>query len=525
MYKVLVFIFLFSQFSILPQDKSKLGEKEVKDSEKVKFINRSTKKASETAKKKNEDIGKKLSDLLDAEPNKEHSLGGVRVKRVKGNKENLYGADIVSLEEDSSFGHINSIYRILSGFIEKSFNYKEEDADIIALYVLYYNAMHRNEKTFFKTRYSDDVVNLLDVKTTGIAKNFSDWPGRTQIVIPLEPNPLKEKLVDANLDELGKEVNKIIDEKKKGPEEKKKFEEVVKEKIKEEKKAIEAKKEELKVKEEKIAIKEKELESKTKPTEVVKEEPKREIAKVETSKEPIKEIAKVENKPAPEREVKIEKAPEKTVEVKKEAEVKKLEKELVDTKKELAKVIAKEEKKKEFSENVIDGKIVFLKVIKYDTNEGHFNSELHLLDPEKDNAVLKSDFNRICSRIFKEFGGNLVVVGFKDGHKDEHQLYLINKKDLKEVGHSTNNVFSRTVIEINGEDLYAFEFDKGSYFLSKFDKSLRRVLKSDKEVFPDSNITFYGKKIYVTGKSESGNSVDIRVFNKENLKFITKIQP
>jgi hypothetical protein len=225
--------------------------------------------------------------------------------------------------------------------------------------------------------------------------------------------------------------------------------------------------------------------------------------------------------------VKTEKPIEKAPEIKKEPTVdtKKIEKELAVVKQELAKKIEVENKKKEFSPNVIDGKIVFLKVVKYDTAEGHFNSELHLIDPEKDDAVLKSDFNKICSRQFKEFGGNIVVVGFKDGHKDEHQLYLINKKDLKEAGKSISNVFSRTIIEIIGEELYAFEFEKGSYYISKFDKGLRRLIRSDREINPDSNLTFYGKKIYVTGKAETGNAVDIRIFNKDDLKFIGKIKP
>ena len=303
------------------------------------------------------------------------------------------------------------------------------------------------------------------MNSTGIGKTYKEWAGRTQIVIPLEANALKENEIDVTLDELGNEVNKIIDEKKNGAEEKKKFAEVVKEKIIEEKKLLEEKKEELKVKEEKIALKEKDVEAKN-PPEIKKEiiEPKKEIV----------EVKKTEPKPEPPREVvknnpvepvkttpvqpvaketavvKTEKPIEKAPEIKKEptVDVKKIEKELAVVKQELAKKIEVENKKKEFSPNVIDGKIVFLKVVKYDTAEGHFNSELHLIDPEKDDAVLKSDFNKICSRQFKEFGGNIVVVGFKDGHKDEHQLYLINKKDLKENGKSTSNVFSRSILTL-----------------------------------------------------------------------------
>ena len=528
--KLIMFFVFLNGFSVFAQ-KARLGESEIRDSEKIRFTNRSNQRAAESVKKQNDTIGKRLSQMVESDPTQVHEHKGVSARRVLADKNGLFGGDLISLDEDSSFGHINSIYRILSSYIGNSFGYPEEKADIIALYVLYYNAMHRNEKSYFKSKYANNLTDLLKVNSTGIGKTYRDWPGRTQIIIPLETNILKQNEIDVTLDELGEEVNKIIEEKKNGLEDKKKFEEVVKEKIIEEKKLIEAKKEELKVKEEKIALKEKEIENKT-PAEVKKvTEPKKVEPRPETPKEvvkerptePVKTVVQPKETVVTKNEVKpVEKAPETKREP---AEIKKVEKELAVVKQELAKKVEAEAKKKEFSENVIDGKIVFLKVVKYDTAEGHFNSELHLIDPAKDDAVLKSDFNKICSRQFKEFGNNIVVVGFKDGHKDEHQLYLMSKTDLKEVGKSTSNVFSRTVIEIVGDELYAFEFEKGGYYISKFDKSLRRILKSDKEINPDSNLTFYGKKIYVTGKAENGNAVDIRIFNKDDLKFITKIQP
>ncbi len=527
---------------IFTQEKAKLGESEIRDSERIRFTNRSNARAAENVKRQNDQIGRKLSEMVESEPTQVHDYKGVSVRRVLADKEGLFGGDIISLDGDSSFGHINSVYRILASYIQNSFGYDEEKADIIALYVLYYNAMHRSEKSYFKTKYSPNLLDSLKVNSTGIGKTFKEWPGRTQIVIPLEASAFKENEIDITLDELGNEVNKIIEEKKNGPEEKKKFAEVVKEKIIEEKKLLEEKKEELKVKEEKIALRDNEVKAKN-PPEAIKEtiQPKKEIVEVkkaepkpEVPREAVKTTPVLPVKTEPQKivpkettVVKNERPVEKVPEIKREptVEAKKIEKELAVVKQELAKKIEVENKKKEFSPNVIDGKIVFLKVVKYDTSEGHFNSEIHLIDPEKDDAVLKSDFNKICSRQFKEFGGNIVVVGFKDGHKDEHQLYLINKKDLKEAGKSTTNVFSRTVIEIIGEELYAFEFDKGGYYISKFDKGLRRLIRSDKEINPDSNLTFYGKKIYVTGKAETGNAVDIRVFNKDDLKFITKIQP
>lgn len=546
-----IFFIVSITLPIYSQEKRvKLEENEIRNSREIRFNNRSTRRAAVSTKRNNENVGHKLADLIENDPQSSHTLKGVKAIRIPA-KDGQLGGDILFLEYNTNFGHVNSILRVISAYIEKSFDFNEDNADIIARYVLYYNAMHRGEKSYFKKKFVPELVDKLRPETTGIGVNYRDWAGKTQIVIPSERNLLRENNKDVSLDELSEEVNKIIGEKKNGPEDKKKFEEIKTERKEEDKKELVEKLKDIETKEDKLEKKEKETEVKldglkedpnANKTEIAKlEEKKAEIVKEKqelatekkelTGKEPAPAPVKTEEKPAVKVETKIAKE-EKPVEVvaKKEEvpskaveEKKAVEKELAVVKDQLAKKEEAEKKKKEFSENVIDGKIVFLRTIQY-IPDGHYNNEIHLLDPEKEDSILKSEFNKICGRTFKEFGGNILVVGFKDGHKDEHQLYLIGKADLKPIGRSDANVFSRTPLEINGEDLYAFEADKGRYYLSKFDSSLKRVAKSDTEISPDSNITFYAKKIYITGKPESGQA-DIRVFNKDDLKLIKKIQP
>ena len=50
---------LLFQFSLFAQDKTKLGESEIRDSERIKFTNRSNQRAAESVKKQNDSIGKK----------------------------------------------------------------------------------------------------------------------------------------------------------------------------------------------------------------------------------------------------------------------------------------------------------------------------------------------------------------------------------------------------------------------------------------------------------------------------------
>ncbi|MCX7999677.1 MAG: hypothetical protein N3A69_12125, partial [Leptospiraceae bacterium] len=180
-----------------------------------------------------------------------------------------------------------------------------------------------------------------------------------------------------------------------------------------------------------------------------------------------------------------------------------------------------EEKKKiEFSSNVLDGKIFFIKPVTY--IEGQCNNELHALDPNKDDFVFKSEYNQICGRIFKEFGGHILVVGFKE-HKDQIRLVLLSRSDLKPIAFSDTDVYQKTILDVQQNFLYAVEVENGKHYLAKYDRTLKRILRTDQEIFPDANITFFGKKVYISGKNEGGK-VEFKIFNKEDLKFLKKVQ-
>jgi len=114
------------------------------------------------------------------------------------------------------------------------------------------------------------------------------------------------------------------------------------------------------------------------------------------------------------------------------------------------------------------------------------------------------------------------VIGFKE-HKEQIRLVLLSRIDLKPIGVSDVDVYQKTVLEINDNFLYAVEVENGKHYLAKFDKNLKRLNRTDQEIIPDGTITFYGKKIYISGKNESGK-VEFKIFNRDDLKFIKKAQ-
>ncbi|EMY76748.1 hypothetical protein LEP1GSC060_3210 [Leptospira weilii serovar Ranarum str. ICFT] len=553
----IAFVCFGFSLSLFSQDSSKLGEKEVRSSQKVRFINRSSERAGEEVRGTNEKVGLSLADILKKEPDKTHTQGGISVTRIAP-EEKKFGADVFAILEDSDYGHINSIQRILAGFVKSNFGYDDKNSDILATYILYYNAIHRKDKGYVGKKYSNSVIKFVSHNYIGISKRYSEWPGKTQILIPLVEDVLGK---DVHTDELEDEVNKELDKKKEGEGEKDKFSDLQNEKNKKELEEVKRRKEENQNKQKEISDKETRTDKELQDLNKDPVKNKTQITEKKKEKEQIqkeKEAAKKEEQKLKEKEKEVVKKDEErknnktgssgssgsssssksdsksdsssksgsdskssSDDKKSEAELKK---ELADTKKELETKKEEEKKKEEFDKNVVGGKILFLKTLKY-LDKGHYNNELQVLDPTKDDTIVRGDFNKICGRTFEIVDGKALVIGFEDGHSSNHKLILIDQETLKPTISAEDNIFWRSPMIVKGDEIYAFEEVEEKYYLSRFGKDLKKQAKSSEEISPNSNVTFYGEKIYVTGKEESSGSVQITVFNKADLKLIKKIKP
>jgi hypothetical protein len=501
--------------NLFANDKTKLEEAEIKEAEKIEFQNKSRKKAASETKHLHESIGRKLAGLISNKPDEAHSIDGVKAIRVGSNEKNKFGADIIYLDASTSFGHINSIHRVLSGYIQAAFDYNSAKADILAIYVLYYNGMHRGNISFFESKYSKALLKKLSSSNVGIAIKYKDWPGKTEIIIPIEKNILKEFQKDVTLNELENEVNKIINDKKNGEEDRKKFAELMKEKGARELMEINQKVEELERLEKEIEAKQKSIQERLTELKKDPEKNKDEIAKLEKEYEALekqKKDIKKQKEDLIQREEQLTgvASPKRTPKViplpqeEKKVEVK-LDPRLLEP---------------EYSSHIVDGKLVFIKP--FSDIDSHCVNGIHLLDPAKEDFIYTSEYNKICGKTFKVMGDNILVIGFLE-KKEQIKLVLLKKNDLKVVGNSEVNVYHKTPIEIRGDFLYAIENLDGKFYLTRFDGNLKSLTRSKEEVNPDSIITFYDNKIYVSTKKENGQ-VEFKVFKKEDLSFIKKTQ-
>ncbi|MBM9545987.1 hypothetical protein JWG40_03090 [Leptospira sp. 201903074] len=539
--------------SLTAQSKAPLGESEIKGSKKIEFINRSLRKASDDMIQENTEIGRKLAETLAKENTA--TVDGVKIQRVLPGADGKLGADILFLSESQSFDHVNSIARIIASYVEKSFQYKVGNAETLAQYILYYNATHRKDSKFFTKKYTEGVITATSSDKLGIDTVYKNWPGKTQIIIPIESNILKDSGKDLTTDELEKDVNKTVKDKEKDPATKQKMEDEAKkmdklqtDKLKDEKKVLQDKKQEVadeqkQLQDKKDALKKQEAETVASLNEL-KKDPVKNKAEIEKKTEDIKKIEqekKETEKKSEAVEAKKEELSKKEEQIakkeeartggdtaKKEDTVQKVEAKVEELKTELAQTKDELKKKEEQSDNVVNNKILFMKFIKYDT-DGHYSNELWAIDPAKDDALYKSSYNNICSKEFKEIANQGVLVLGYDGEKVEtrkHKLVLLDpdKLGVKKTSESAD-IFWRTPM-INREDkIYVIEKVKDKYHVARFKSDLTFEKRTEEAVEENSELTFFGDKIYVTGKPKEGDKTTIKVFKKEDLSLLKTIAP
>ncbi len=111
--------------------------------------------------------------------------GKYRAQRIlEPNLERAFAADIVEFLPDASVDHIDNVRRILAGYLERAWGYVPSDADLVARFVTLYNAVYRGEGALLE-RYRSGVARYVDVDHLGLALSFREWPGGTQLIIPL----------------------------------------------------------------------------------------------------------------------------------------------------------------------------------------------------------------------------------------------------------------------------------------------------------------------------------------------------
>ena len=426
-------------------------------------------------------------------------------------------ADIFSIDRDAKVDHIDNVRRILSGYLEGTYGYSNEDARLLAEFATIYNAVFRGDMDFFTEKYKSVVLSHLAAGSAGISTLYSDWPGATRMVIPLTEKAAKGEISALSTSELTEE--KVIEEMRK-----------------QEDMGLEDRKE-------MVEFKEKEVDEKKAEAELEKQRLEEEKARVAEAERLLsEEKAKLDTEaPAEEAAVKAKeeelKAQEAELAGKKE-ELKDREAELAKTQEEIAgkegeiskerEQIIKDELTREempaIEKTVEPGaaaqffsdKLYYAR-IRRPAGDGSLTSTLSILDPNSWTVDVTSPVTHLSGRRYYFFKETILVIAHEGDQATRAHLMLLDPYNLRPVKSSKEPIYPNSFAMIQSGSVYAVLEEGGSFKLGRFDENLSLAAGSALEVDRDSAFSFFGEQLYVSAPDGSILVLDRKDLSRQGL--------
>ena len=423
-----------------------------------------------------------------------------------GVKEKL-DADILVIGSSSQLDHIKNLRRIISGYLSAAYNYSETDADTLAVFITVYNAVYRAQLDVFKEKYKEAVVSHLDLQNCGLSVDYHDWPGKTQIVIPLyDVTNGGLSTIDTSVISDKNVVSSMKEDDDKNIESRKNLVDI-------KEREAETANENAKAASKQAAEDNKRLEEEKARTEAAKKdaEEKQKIAEQNPGDQKAQKDADDAKKEL-EKQQKAEK--ELTEKIEKEREAASKQQTLADKKDSEAQIERKEiagdqiAVQKAAAENdaagsdyalvIIDEKKPLLKIVRYNKLSGK--------------AIKNSPVNVIRSRQMISISDNFLTIAGENKGNGAVKLVLIDKENMEIVSESEEIIADNSLLVQDGSDFYCVINEKGTYRLACFDSNLKLKSKSVEKVKAGTPITVTGNAIAVTGADGK-----IKVLNKTNI--------
>ena len=431
-------------------------------------------------------------------------------------------ADILILGERAIVDHIDNVRRIIAAYLESAYGYSRKDSQTLAVFVTVYNAVYRGNLDAFKQKYKTVVTNNLTADKAGLALNYAEWPGKTQIVIPLsELRSGGLSTVDTSvisdtkvIESMKKEPDKKIDERKSMVTIKEKEAEQSQAKAEQaQKQATEAKKEAADTKKEAaeakkiVTVEKQKLEETKKEAETAKQKAAENPKDAEAQKaatEAKKEAAKQEEKvaaaetKAAETEKKAADAEKKADTLEKQAEAAQIvaDKKQSEAQKERIE-IAKDQQQLIRESAGLDAIINAAYGLKI-TDEREQLSGLVLVDKKTGRTVKESPVTVIRNRVVYPAGKEYIAVAGKTGGNAAVRLVKLDEKNMEIVAQSDEILAANSVLVKDGAFYYVVIQDGKNYVAAKYDGNLKQVLKSNVAVMPATPITVTADGVMVT---------------------------
>lgn len=456
-------------------------------------------------------IGSDLGTVIAADPEKMTNTGAANkysvIHAIDPSESGKLDADILLIGPNATVDHIKNLRYIIASYLSSAYGYSEQDAETVAVFVTVYNAVYRGNTEYFAKKYKNIVNSNLTADKCGLALNYKDWPGKSQIVIPLydvkgglssvDTSVISDKEVVKHMQE---DDDKNVESRKQMVDIKEREAEEATEKAQEaQKKAVEEQK---KLQEEKQKTQEVKKEAETAKKEA-------EQAKKVAEKNP--NDKKAQEEAAKKQEVAEEKQEELKAQEEKQAEQEEKTEEAKETAAEKQAVADKKtnEAQEERKEIAKDQQEVIEKAIKdaatpavYGmelTDEDQLLSTLIKVNSQNGQIIKTSPVTYIRNRTMFQAGENFIAIAGENKGNGAVKLVLLSPDTMEITAESNEIVHENSVLIQDGTDYYCVIQDGKNWVLAKYDQELTLNLKSPVPLMSSTPVSITEAGILVTG--------------------------
>jgi hypothetical protein len=423
-------------------------------------------------------------------------------------------ADIFILLEEANVDHIDNVRRIVGAYLESAYAYSSDDASVLAEFVTVYNALHRGDLPFYQNRYKQVVIDNLSEESVGISTLYSDWPGNTQMVIPLSAGARPGEI--GAIDPLALTDPSLIEQLRMredmGIAQRKALVDILERAIEEEREQIEEEQAAIDEQQEELAQQEEALQEEQaqedgadgEPTE--EEQPQQEPAQEDQDDQAAEEDeapAEEDEEPTPEEQQDEQLTQEEIDEQQEELEqqeeeleereqrVEDMEDEVQEQRDQIAEdqqqqIDEEQEQQTEAAQQEAPAPVVFLRVREQGDEQLR---QFVLVNPGSGEVVQESELAEITSPAAERYQNELVVVARQEG---EPRLLLVDQSNLEILRSGEEPVFETSVLRVGpqGEQLYAVVRQESSWYLGRFNRELALQERSSVAVNPHTSLSF-----------------------------------
>lgn len=433
-------------------------------------------------------------------------------------------ADIFLILPAAQVDHIINIRRIISGFLEAAYQYSAVDADLLAEFITVYNAVFRGRMDYFNERYKQIVIRNLDAESVGISTVYTQWPGKTRMVIPLTGAAADGGIGSLDSDMLTEKevIEKLQTEDDKGLDIRKDMTELKEREVEVEQERIDADKEALEDEQQRIAAEQQRLQEEKEriakeKAEAEDEEAQRALAEREAALKAEEEKLRREEEDAAEKSQELNEREEDQAE-----RVERIQQEREEIAEDARELIGQESTTTErttgtaSSAAVSENNILFI-IMSEATGEPL--GRLARINETSGKIVQRSSINTIRKRRIDFLGNDILALAGTNSGQGAVRLVLINSDTLETIKQGDVDIFPDSVVVIKEDSVYAVVAQEESWFIGKFDEDLSLTMVSNIAVMPFTSILNVDDTLYALGQDDA-----VHVLSDQNLADLKKIE-